>query len=194
MMLMFRLHEDLRYALRLIAGNPTLSLAVFLSLTLGVGASASMFGAVDSFLFRPLPVPQTDKIVQITSVSQSSAAGEISHPDFDDLRKRATAFETLTIARFQGAAVDTHNGAPPRITVGLLVSGGFLRTLRLQPAVGRDFRIDEDESPGRDAVALISYGLWQRDFGGRPEVIGKTIQLNRKDFTIIGVMPVGLPA
>src|SRR5215471_5512689 len=183
------LYEDFRYALRLIAGNRTVSAAVFLSLALGIGASASMFGAADSFLFRPLRVPQTEKVVRITSVTQSTAIGGISYPDFDDLRKRMPVFDGLTTVQELGAAVTTYDRTQSRITFGLLVSSDFFHTMRLQPVIGRAFLPQEDETPGRDAVAMISYGLWQRDFGGRPDVIGKTIQVNRTDLTIIGVVP-----
>src|SRR5262245_7532413 len=107
--MLLRLYEDFRHALRLIRGNPTLSLAVFLSLTLAIGASASMFGAVDSFLLRPLPVPQSSNVVQVTSVSQGNATGDVSYPDFEDLQKRATSFESLATARVIGAAIRTHN-------------------------------------------------------------------------------------
>ncbi len=186
---MLRLYEDVRYAFRLIAKNRTVALAVFLSLTLGIGASASMFGAVDAFLFRPLPVPQTDRIVRITSVTKSSVVGDVSYADFDDLRKRATVFEALTSAQNRGTAIDTHSGGQSRITLGLAVSADFMRMLRIEPAVGRAFRPEEDEVPNRDAVAIINYAMWQRDFGGSPGAVGKTIQIKRKDFTIIGVMP-----
>src|SRR5690349_9309023 len=188
-MITLRVHEDLRYAFRLMAGNRTLSAAIFLSLTLGIGASASMFGAVDAFLFRPLPVPRTDRIVRITSGAQSDALGLASYPDFADLRERTTAFETLTTTQELGAAIDTHGRAGSRVTFGLLVSGDFFSTMRVQPVVGRDFRPDEDQTPARDAVAMISYAMWQRDFAGSPDVIGKTIQVNRKELTIIGVVP-----
>src|SRR5262249_11267641 len=160
-----------------IAANRTLSFAVFLSLMLGVGASASMFGAVDAFIFRPLPVPQTDRIVRITSGTQSDALRLISYPDLADLRERRTAFEALATTQELGAAIDTHGRTGSRITFGLLVSGDFFRTMRIRPVVGRDFRPDEDQTPARDAVAMISYGMWQRDFSGSYDVIGKTIQV-----------------
>jgi hypothetical protein len=108
-MVLFALYDDLRHAVRLIAANKTISLAVFLSLTIGVGASASMFGAVDALLFRPLPVPQTGRIVRITSVTRDIPLGGISYPDFDDLRKRSTVFEGFAIAQEVGAAVSTQS-------------------------------------------------------------------------------------
>jgi len=188
-MMMHSVYEDLRYAFRLIARTRTSSAAIFLSLTIGVGASASMFGTVDAFLFRPIPVPQTDRIVRITSGTQSDALGLTSYPDFADLRERTMAFEALATTQELGAAIDTHGQGGSRVTFGLLVSGDFFKTMRVRPVVGRDFRSDEDQMPARDAVAIISYGMWQRDFGGSTDVIGKTIQVNRKELTIIGVVP-----
>jgi putative ABC transport system permease protein len=186
---MFTLYEDLRYSLRLIAGNRTVSLAVFLSLTLGIGASASMFGAADAFLFRPIQAPQTDRILRLTSVTKSSAVADVSYPDFDDLQKRATAFESIATARHEGTAIDPHNGGQSRITLALVVSGDFFRMLRLQPVLGRVFRLDEDQVRDRDAVAMISYATWQRDFAGSRDVVGKAIRVNKMEFTIIGVVP-----
>jgi predicted permease len=184
-----RVVEDLRYALRLIAGNRTVSLAVLLSLTLGIGASASMFGAADAFLFRPIRTPQTDRVLHLTSVTQSTAVGNLSYPDFDDVYKRTTVFESMATTRNKGAAIDTHRGGQARTTFVLVVSGDFFRMLRLQPALGRTFLPQEDQTPGRDPVVMISYGMWQRDFGGSPDVIGKTVRINRTEFTVVGVVP-----
>src|SRR5690349_12020092 len=124
---MSSIYEDLRSAIRLIATNRAVSLGVFLSLTLGIGASASMFGAADAFVFRPIQTPQTDRILRVASVTQSTAVGEVSYPDFDDLQKRATSFEFMATTRNKGAAVDTHNGGQSRITLVLVVSADFFR-------------------------------------------------------------------
>src|SRR5262249_58692700 len=145
------LYDDLRHAVRLIAANKTVSLAVFLSLTIGIGASASMFGAVDALLFRPLQVPQTGRIVRITSVTRDIPLGAISYPDFDDLRKRLTVFEGFATAQEVGAAVSSQNDGRSRITFGLVVNADFLRTLRVQPVLGRSFRPEEDAVPSPDA-------------------------------------------
>jgi predicted permease len=189
MTLLRTLYDDVRYAVRLIAANRTVSLAVFLSLTIGIAASASMFGAVDALLFRPLQVPQTSRIVRVTSVTRAVPLGAISYPDFDDLQKRSVVFEGFATAQELGAAVSTQNDGRSRITFGLVVNADFLRTLRLEPVIGRSFRPEEDAVPGRDAVAMISYSMWQRDFAGKPDVIGKTIRVITTDFTIIGVVP-----
>jgi predicted permease len=188
-MFLHAVYEDVRHALRQIAGTPTLSLAVFLSLALGVGASTSMFGVVDSFIFRPLPIPQTDRVVRITTVNPASSLGQSSYPDFDDLRKRATVFETLATAHDDGAALEIGDAAHSRITLDDVVGGDFFRLMRIQPALGRIFRPEEDEVPDRDPVAMISYRMWQRDFGGKADAIGKKIRVNVTEFTIVGILP-----
>jgi predicted permease len=181
-------YEDVRNSLRLIVRYRTVAVTVFLSLALGIGASTSMFGVVDAFMVRPFRIPETDRVVRITSVNQSNGLAGISYPDFDDLQKRATMFESLATARTQGAAI-SHSTGKSRITVGLVVSGDFFHVLRLAPALGRVFRPEEDQVPARDAVAMISYGMWQKDFGGSPDVLGKTIRVARTQFTVIGVVP-----
>src|SRR5262249_54462661 len=111
-------------------------------------------------------------------------------PDFEDLRKRASVFETLATTRDDAAAIQTHTGSTQsRMALALIVSGDFFKLMRLQPALGRVFRPEEDETPDRDAVTMISYGMWQRDFEGKRDVIGKTIRVNLTEFTIIGVVP-----
>jgi hypothetical protein len=185
----YSIYEDLRQAFRLISSNRTVALGVFLSLSLGIGVSTSIFSLMDSVLFRTLPAPQADRVVQIASVNPTSAVDSVSYGDFDDLRKRATAFETLATTQDEVVAMDTHTGAPPRMTLGLIADSEFFKLMRLQPASGRTFRADEDSVPDRDAVAMISYDLWQREFGGRADAIGKMIRLNATEFTIVGVMP-----
>jgi putative ABC transport system permease protein len=183
------LYEDLRRALRLIAANRGVSAAVFLSLALGIGTSTGTFGMVNYVLFQQLPVRETHRVVRVTSTNPEDRAGQLSYPDFADLQKRAGAFEALTATEDEAATVDPHTGAPPRMTLGLIVSGDFFRVMRLEPALGRAFRPEEDEAPNRDRVALISYEMWRRDFDAKADVLGKTIRLNSQEFTIIGVMP-----
>jgi len=181
--------QEFRHAVRVIFRNGTLTVAIFVSLSLGIGATASIFSLVDSFLVRPLPVPETDRVVRITCVTESNPVCPLSYPDFDDLRQRARSFDGITLTREDGAGLITSPGARPRITLGTIVTGDFFTTLRLRPALGRAFTPEEDRVPGRDPVAMISYNLWQNAYGGSPDVIGKTISLNTKNFTIIGVAP-----
>ncbi len=181
--------QEFRHALRVIVRNGTLTAAIFVSLSLGIGATASIISLVDSFLVRPLPVPETDRVVRITCVKESNPVCPLSYPDFDDLRQRSRSFDGITFTRDEGAGLISSAGARPRITLGAIVTGDFFTMLRLRPALGRAFTPEEDRVPGRDTVVMISYSLWQNAYGGSPDVIGKTIRLNTKDFTIIGVAP-----
>jgi predicted permease len=188
-MLVYAICGDIRQALRLIASNRTVALGVFLSLSLGIGVSTSVFSLIDSVLYRTLPAPQADHVVQIASANPASSVDPVSYADFDDLRQKTNAFEILTTTQDEAATLDTHSGSQPRMTLGMLVSSDFFKLMRLQQAAGRVFRSDEDSVPDRDAVAMISYDLWQRDFGGKADAVGRTIRLNAIEFTIVGVMP-----
>jgi predicted permease len=160
-----------------------------LSTALGVGATASIFSLIDAFLLRPLPVPDTGRVVRLTSVTQGSPVGRFSHPEVDDLRARAQAFSGLAASQ-NGLFGFSHTPEEqPRVTIGILVNGDFFPTLGVRPVLGRAFTADEDQVPGRNAVVVISYGMWQREFGGRPDVIGRRIRLNAVEFTVVGVAP-----
>src|SRR5947208_13140539 len=161
--------QEFRHAVRVILRNGTLTVAIFVSLSLGIGATASIFSLVDSFLVRPLPVPETDRVVRITCVTESNPVCPLSYPDFDDLRQRARSFDGITFTRDDGAGLITSPGARPRITLGTIVTGDFFATLQLRPALGRSFTSEEDRVPGRDTVAIISYNLWQNAYGGSPD-------------------------
>jgi len=188
-MLTDRIYEDLRSAIRLIARNRTLSFAVFVSLALGIGASTSAFAVFNYLLFQRLPIPETDRVVRITSTNPASPLDQVSYPDFDDLRKRATVFDAVATSEADGFTVDAHGGGQPRMTIGMITSGDFFKVMRLQPVLGRAFGPDEDAVPDRSAVAVISSDLWQREFEGKSDVLGKTLRVNSTEFTIVAVMP-----
>jgi putative ABC transport system permease protein len=150
-MLTDRIYEDLRSAIRLIARNRTLSFAVFVSLALGIGASTSAFAVFNYLLFQRLPIPETDRVVRITSTNPASPLDQVSYPDFDDLRKRATVFDAVATSEPDGFTVDAHGGGQPRMTIGMITSGDFFKVMRLQPVLGRAFGPDEDAVPDRSA-------------------------------------------
>src|SRR5262249_19572439 len=102
-MRIYRIYDDLQQAFRLMASNQTIALGVFLSLSLGIGVSTSVFSLIDSVLFRTLPVPQADRVVELASANPASAVDPISYADFDDLRQRSTMFEILTTAQDEAA-------------------------------------------------------------------------------------------
>ena len=181
--------QEIRHALRLALRNKGFGLAVVLSTALGVGATASIFSLVDSFLLRPLPVPETARIVRLASLTQSSPVGRFSHPEADDIQRRAQAFEGLATSQNAVFGFSQGRDEQPRMAVGLLVNGDFFSTLKVKPVLGRGFTAADDQVPGRSPVVVISHGMWQREFGGRADVIGRQLRLNAIDFTIVGIAP-----
>ena len=180
---------EIRYAFRLIRRNRGFALAVLLSTALGVGATASIFSLIDAFLLRPLPVPATGRVVRLTSVTQSSPVGRFSYREIDEIGQQARSFEGLATAKNAVFGLSQAPDVQPRVTLGVLVNGTFFSALGVRPALGRAFTPADDQAPGRSPVTVISYGMWQRDFGGRSDVIGRSVRLNAMEFTIVGVAP-----
>ena len=181
--------REIRHALRLIRRNRGFALAVLLSTALGVGATASIFSLIDAFLLRPLPVPATGRVVRLTSVTQSSPVGRFSYREIDEIGQQARSFEGLATAKNAIFGLSQGPEAQPRVTLGVLVNGTFFSALGVRPALGRALTPADDQAPGRSPVTVISYGMWQRDFGGRSDVIGRSVRLNAIEFTIVGVAP-----
>ena len=180
---------EIRHAFRLIRRNRGFALAVLLSTALGVGATASIFSLIDAFLLRPLPVPATGRVVRLTSVTQSSPVGRFSYREIDEIGQQARSFAGLATAKNAIFGLSQAPDAQPRVTLGVLVNGAFFSALGVRPALGRTFTPADDQAPGRSPVTVISYGMWQRDFGGRSDVIGRSVRLNAIEFTIVGVAP-----
>lgn len=181
--------REVGYALRLIRRNKGFALAVLLSTALGVGATASIFSLIDAFLLRPLPVPATNRVVRLTSLTQSNPVGRFSYAEIDDIQRRTQSFQGLASAKNAVFGFSQLRGEQPRVTVGLLVNGDFFSTLGVAPPLGRGFTAADDQVPGRSPVVVISHNLWQREFGGRADVIGRPLLLGAVEFTIVGVAP-----
>jgi len=187
--------QDLRYALRALRRNPGFALVAIISLALGIGANSAIFSLVDFLLLRPLPVPNPSEIMVVQSQFRGESLGNmfrysgLSYPDFEDFRKKSNSFAGLTAAQYYqfGFAVDKK--ALPQMRYGALVSGNFFGVLGLRPELGRGFRTDEDEVPGRDAVVVLGHDLWNNEFASSPDVIGRSIFLNGLPFTVVGVVP-----
>ena len=180
---------EIRHALRMLRRSPGFSAAVVLSTALGVGATASIFSLVDAFLLRPLPVPETSRIVRIASVTQNDAVAGFSYPELDEIAARTQTFAGVAGAQTAILGVSQTRDEQPRMAVALLVNGGFFSTLDVTPAAGRVIGDGEDRAPGRTPVVVISYGMWRRDFSRRADAVGRTIRLNGAEFTIVGVTP-----
>src|SRR5262245_39565483 len=157
--------REVRYAVRLIRRNRGFALAVLLSTALGVGATASIFSLIDAFLLRPLPVPQTGRVVRVTSLTQSNPVGRFSFVETDEIRTRTQSFEGLATSGNAVFGFAPGRDVQPRLAMGILVNGEFFSTLRVAPALGRVFNVeDDDRCCGQNLVVVISYGMWQREF------------------------------
>ena len=185
------LRQDLRYAFRALRSSPAFSLVALATLALGIGANTAIFSVVRAVLLERLPFPAADRIVRIWHANPSGGIdqGAWSEPDFLDVRAGSRLAETIGGYFFAEGLTGvnlTGAGAPERLATAL-VTPGFFETLRPRPLAGRAIVADEHVA-GRNRVVVISHGLWQRRFGGDTRLVGKTITLNGKPFSVVGVM------
>ena len=186
-----RLIADLRYACRNLLRNPGFALIAILSIALGVGLNSAMFSFVDAMLLRPLPVPDPGRIVAITSTAPDTRAGSMSYPDFTDLRDQTRSLSALACYTMSPMGVSTSRDEVAEMNLGVIASGNFFSGLGIKIPLGRGFRPEEDSTPGRDLVAVISHALWTRRFASDPQAIGRKLRINGAEFTVIGVAPDG---
>jgi putative ABC transport system permease protein len=181
--------QDLRYAWRTLRTSPTFAVVATLTLALGVGANATIFGIVDAVVLTPLPFPQPGRMVRLFSTRDGRVVGSPSEWDVREIARTARSFEHIVpydewpkTVRVGGSAA-----RPENMLVGL-VSTDYFRTLGVTPLIGRLFTPVE-EQPGRNYRAVISRAFWRQRFGGSPTVLGATMQINDEPYTIIGVVP-----
>ena len=188
--MMDALWRDLRFALRGLGRSPAFTAVAVLTLALGIGANTAIFSVINTVLLRPLAYAEPDRLVSLTSRLSGQGLSDVpaSAPEVNDYRREVNAFQDVAAAWPININL-TENGEPERISAAV-VSPNFFSLLGVAPAVGRDFT-QEDTGGHIGYVALISYELWQRRFGGDPKAIGKTVRLDDDPITIIGVMPRG---
>jgi putative ABC transport system permease protein len=179
--------QDLRFGARMLLKHKGLTLIAALTLSLGIGANTAIFSLANALLLRSLPVPQPERIVH---VSRDDGMGEpLSYPDFVALRARNEVLSGLAAAHF--AELSFGNGSRSEMLRGELVSSDYFDVLGVRPALGRGFLPEEERAPGAHPVVILSHGIWQSRFSGDPQIAGRTITLNRKTYTVIGVAPEG---
>jgi len=187
---------DLRYALRKLAKAPAFAAIAILTVALGIGANTAIFSLVNGVLLRPLPFPESERIIYFEG--KNPAAGitdsNISYLDFTDWSQQTDLFAS-TAAYWTGNADLSGDGAEPEAVPRAGVTTGFFSVLGVQPVLGRAI-LPEDDKPatfneGRGTVAIISHGLWKRRFGSDPAIVGKVVQMKSRPLTVIGVMPPG---
>jgi putative ABC transport system permease protein len=179
--------QDIKYAIRSLRRGGALIAIAVLSLAIGIGANTTIFSAVDFFMLRPLPYPNSDELYSVYTTNHERGWSQVSFsvPDFVDLRERS---RTLDVAATRYLSFNLSEGDRPERLSGVQVSSNFFRMLGVQPARGRAF-LPEEEVEGRHHVAIISDGLWQQRFGGDPDVLGRVVLLDGQPHTIVGVMP-----
>jgi putative ABC transport system permease protein len=186
--------QDFRIGFRVLRKERAFSGLATLVLALGICAVATMFSVVNGTMLRGFSFPNADRLASANFIDPTSANffgvnGQVTAMDFEEIRPVQQSFERLA-AYLNGSTVNvTVDGRPQRYT-GAYVTQDFLSSLGVQPIMGRDFTA-ADNTPGAEKVALIGYGIWQRDFGGVQDIIGKNVRINGKPATIVGVMPQG---
>src|SRR5215212_6721787 len=186
--------QDLRIGVRVLVKEKSFCTLAVIVLALGICGVTTMFSVVNGVMLRGFSFPTADRLASASFIDPSSANffgvnGQISSMDFDELLPEQQSFEMMA-AYLNGSTVNvTDNGKPQRYT-GAYTTDRFLSILGTAPMLGRDFTAG-DNAPGAEKVAIISYGVWQRDFGGSPEIVGRGVRINGKPATIIGVMPKG---
>ncbi|MGA2610182.1 MAG: ABC transporter permease [Terriglobia bacterium] len=181
--------QDLKFGLRMLAKNPGFTAVVVITLALGIGANSTIFSWINSTLLDPIPgVADTNELVSVMRGERSEhPTPPFSYPDYVDLRERTRSFSGL-LAYHDDFVSLTGTNKPERI-YGAFVSADYLEVLGMRPILGRGFQPVEEENPGGMPAVVISYALWQTHFGADLSVIGKTIQINRRLATIVGVAP-----
>ena len=185
------LARDVRYGVRMLASNPGFTLVCVVSLAIGIGANCAVFSFADALLLRPLTVPRPTEVVTVGSPDMMGRAVTASYRDYVDIRDRSRSFEGLSAFTSAAVAFSADPRTMPAPRIGLLVSDNFFDAMHVQPALGRLFRPDEHQVPGRDAVVILGYEFWTREFARDPSVLGRRVRLNGNDFTIIGVAAEG---
>ena len=183
--------QDLRFGLRLLRRSPGFSILAILCLTLGIGANAAVFSWIEGILFRPYPaVAHQERLLALAGTARGEVdATALSWPDFVDLQRSCTLFDSFFVSKIMGTTLSIGDRA--EVTTGSIVSANYFDAIGVHPILGRGFEPGEDSGRNAHPVTVISYQLWQRRFKGDPQIIGKTQRLNGVFHTIVGVAPEG---
>jgi MacB-like periplasmic core domain len=179
--------QDIRFGLRMLHKSPGFTVVAVLTLALGIGANTSLFSVVNGVLLNPLPYPHPDQVVIASNTSSTLPETWISYPDFLDWVRDNHSFSSLAAYESLVSFNLLGQGEPERISV-TEISSGFFPTLGVTPVLGRNLSPAEDQLNGPPAV-ILSGGFWKTKFGGLADIVGKAINLNGTDYTVVGVLP-----
>jgi putative ABC transport system permease protein len=181
------LAHDVRYALRSLRRQPAFTALAVITLALGIGANSAIFTVVNAVLLRPLDYRDPDRIVALTTEWQKTGLrGSVSAPDFHDWHDTASSFEAM--AYYAGGETSVTVGGTAEYATAVRVTPGFFQVFGVEPQIGR-LPAAADETAGGPLTAVIGHDFWMRRFGGRPDVLGRTITFGERAFAIIGVLP-----
>ena len=180
--------SNLRYAVRNLVKRPSFTAIAVITLALGIGANSAIFSVVDSVLLRALPLPDSQALyaVHTGAVSFNRFDGPFSYPEYEDVVAQTHSFQSIG-AWYDSDANLSGGARPERVTLRVVLPS-LLPTLGVQPARGRNF-LPEETTKGRDHVAVITHGLWQRQFGGAEDAIGKPVHLDNVAYQVVGILP-----
>jgi putative ABC transport system permease protein len=186
--------RDVRYAMRALLRQPAFSAAVVLTLALGIGANTAIFSIVHAVLLRPLPYPADSQLMTVWTQFRGGDHETVSVPDYEDWKRQSSSFSQMTAFANSNDNLAAAGGDPERVPSARVIADYF-QTLGLAPVAGRWFEPD-DFVFGSHQVVVLSNGLWQRRFGGDRAIVGRTITLNARPYTVVGIAPDGvrLPA
>ena len=182
--------KNLVYSVRMLLKRPSLTAVAIIAIALGIGANTAIFSVVNTVLLQPLPYDEPQQLLTLGSEQRDQALdgrGSFSVPDFLDVQRSSKTLEY--VATHQGTGTMLTEGGEPERLLGAAVNADYFPLLRVKPVLGRVFTRDEDK-PGAPSVIVISYGLWQRRYGGDPNIIGREVNIGGKT-TVIGVLPAG---
>ena len=180
------LWQDLRYGIRMLAKNPGFTAVAIITLALGIGANTAIFSLVNAVVIRPLPYADSGRLISLEENGHHGHRLSISYPDLLDWQQQNQVFDN--IAGFQSASFNLAGEYQPERIPGRSVTRNFFATLGATPFLGRDF-LPEDDHDGANPVVIVSHSLWERILGADPHAVGRTISLNGRAYTIVGVLP-----
>ncbi len=181
------LSQDLRYAFRNLWNARGFALVAAVTLAIGIGANTAIFSIIDTILLRPLPYRHPDELVRLNETESSPGRYPFAGPDFVDWKAQNSTFQDMTLFTWPSDMNLSGEGTPERV-IALPTAANFFSLLGVEPLLGRTWAAGEDQT-GKDDVAILSYGFWQSRFAGDPHAVGRSIELNSRKYTIVGVMP-----
>ncbi|HEY4740648.1 MAG TPA: ABC transporter permease [Candidatus Acidoferrales bacterium] len=189
---MITIWQDVMYALRMLRKSPGFTIVAVLTLVVGIGGNATVFSWIRGVLLNPLPgVAQANQLVVAETVMPTGELHTSSYPDYKDFRDQNHVFSALIGFEFVGADLSVREDAPANRVWGLIVTENYFDVLGVRPAIGQTFHSSPNQALNSDPYIVLSQGLWARQFGSDPNIVGRVVHINTHPFTVIGVAPQG---